>query len=118
MRSLFLLTNCVVLVAITRAQSLLIVVGNPQTLALDPMWRGWLDFVREKGGCCGRELDWGVNETFGEGYDVQTRTRAEGEAREMIERMRAQHLSNLEPFEEDEDGSELDPREYPGREAD
>ncbi|KIP01837.1 hypothetical protein PHLGIDRAFT_112706 [Phlebiopsis gigantea 11061_1 CR5-6] len=110
-------------VAITRAQSLLIVVGNPQTLALDPMWRGWLNFVREKGGCCGRELDWDAAEaiTAAGGYDVERRVRAEADAQEMIERIRAQYLPNLAPFVEDggesEEGSDADPREWPGREA-
>ena len=83
------------------------------------MWRGWLDFVRAKGGCRGHELDWdadGADAPEG-GYDVQTRVRAEAAAREMIERIRAQWLPNLEPFEDDDDEGEVDQREWPGREA-
>ena len=83
------------------------------------MWRGWLNFVHEKGGCCGRELDWDAAEAVAAegGYDVQARVRAEADAREMIERIRAQYLPNLEPFGEAEGGEETDPREWPGREA-
>ena len=93
------------------------------------MWRGWLDFVREKGGCRGRELHWDAGEGGAAegGYDAQTRTRAEAEAREMIERIRAQYLPNLAPFDEGEDSDSdsdsdsnsdwADPREWPAREA-
>lgn len=107
-------------VAITRARSLLIVVGNPRTLGLDPMWREWLNFVHQKGGCRGKELDWDPTDPVNEdAYDAETRTKAEAEAHEMIQRMRAQYLHNYEPpEEEDEEESERDPREFPGREVD
>ena len=82
------------------------------------MWRGWLNFVHEKGGCRGRELDWDAAEPLADGgYDEQTRGRATAKVREMIERIKAQSLSNMEPFDDD-DNSEEDPREYTGREAD
>ena len=108
-------------VAITRAQSLLIVVGNPQTLAVDPMWREWLNFVHEKGGWRGKELDWNPEEPLAaDGYDAGVRNQAEAEALEMIERIRARVLHNFEPFDSDDsddEDSQADPREYAGREA-
>ncbi|GJE86466.1 RNA helicase [Phanerochaete sordida] len=108
-------------VAITRARSLLIVVGNPRTLGLDPMWREWLNFVHQKGGWRGKELNWNPTDPVADGgYDERTRTEAEARAQEMIQRMRAQYLHNYEPLEEQDDDDEgaVDPQEYAGREAD
>ncbi|KAG7369228.1 DNA/RNA helicase, superfamily II, SNF2 family protein [Nitzschia inconspicua] len=36
-------------VALTRAEHLLVVVGNPDTMIEDPVWRDWLDFCRLNG---------------------------------------------------------------------
>jgi len=36
-------------VALTRAQDLLIVVGNPKVMTKDPLWSVWLDYCREHG---------------------------------------------------------------------
>jgi helicase MOV-10 len=44
-----------VAVAITRAQSLLIVVGNPAILGLDGLWRSFLNFVYSQGGWRGSD---------------------------------------------------------------
>jgi helicase MOV-10 len=40
-------------VAVTRAQSLLIIVGDPQVLSLDPLWRAFLNYVYLNGGWTG-----------------------------------------------------------------
>lgn len=40
-------------VAITRAQSLLIMIGNPFTLAEDSNWESMIDYVRDGGGYTG-----------------------------------------------------------------
>ena len=45
-------------VALTRAQALLIVVGNPLVLGLDPLWRSFIDFIHSHGGWKGRALNW------------------------------------------------------------
>lgn len=39
--------------AITRAQSLLIMIGNPFTLAKDSNWESMIDYVRDGGGYTG-----------------------------------------------------------------
>ena len=44
------LTKVVTSVAITRAQALLIVIGDPTVLAMDPLWRSFLNFVHNNGG--------------------------------------------------------------------
>ena len=40
--------------AVTRAKALLIVVGNPEVLILDPMWRALIKFIIENGGYTGK----------------------------------------------------------------
>ena len=45
-------------VAMTRAQSLLIVVGDPVILSLDQMWREFLDYIHASGGWRGKPRDW------------------------------------------------------------
>ncbi|EKM56518.1 uncharacterized protein PHACADRAFT_160043 [Phanerochaete carnosa HHB-10118-sp] len=104
-------------VAITRARSLLVVVGNPRTLSMDPMWREWLNFVHQKGGWRGKEPDWDTAEpVLDGGYGERIRTEAEARAEEMIQRIRAQYLHSYEqPEEGSDDDSEQDPQEYWGR---
>lgn len=118
--------NTISLVAVTRAQALLIVIGNPQTLSLDPMWRGWLNYVYQRGGWRGKEISWDPEEALEDGgYDEKTRTRAEAEAEEMIQRIRSQIMSNdawalwqaSSGDDEDEDDNAA-AVEYAGREAD
>jgi hypothetical protein len=38
---------------VTRAKALLVVVGNPAVLGLDPLWRRFLNFVYKGGGWTG-----------------------------------------------------------------
>ena len=84
----------IMIVAVTRAQALLIVVGNPQTLSLDPMWRAWLNYVYQKGGWRGKEISWNPAESLAQdGYDEKMRQDAEVEAEQMIERIRSQIMS-------------------------
>ncbi|CAG8668732.1 13831_t:CDS:2 [Gigaspora margarita] len=45
-----------VCVALTRAQELLIVIGNPKTLALDKLWGQWLEEVIVKDGCSNKQF--------------------------------------------------------------
>ena len=109
--------------AVTRAKALLIVVGNPQTLSLDPMWRAWLNFVHQRGGWTGKEISWNPNEDVNAegGYDEQTRSKAAVEADEMIQRIRAQ-IMNTDAWAiwEAEINAEGDNTavEYRGREVD
>ena len=42
----------------TRAQALLIVVGDPIILSLDPLWRNFLNYIHSCGGWRGLPKDW------------------------------------------------------------
>jgi helicase MOV-10 len=47
----------------TRAQALLIVIGDPNVLSLDPLWRGFLDYIFNNGGWTGRPRpDWNTHD--------------------------------------------------------
>ncbi|KAG8954837.1 hypothetical protein FRC04_010319 [Tulasnella sp. 424] len=45
-------------VALTRAKALLVVVGNPSILGLDPLWRKFLNYVHRNGGWKGLQPNW------------------------------------------------------------
>lgn len=93
--TLHFLTNYVP-VAITRAQALLIVVGNPIVLSLDPLWRSFLNFVHSRGGWRGKEIDWDpVEDQAGGGnladnaFEARRRAQAEQEMDDTIKRLKA-----------------------------
>ena len=50
------------LVSITRAQLLLIVVGDPEVLGKDELWRTFMNFVFRQGGWTGKMLTWNPKE--------------------------------------------------------
>lgn len=54
-------------VALTRAQAALIVVGNPEVLALDANWRKFLCFCHDHGAWAGEK--WDADSAKREGFD-------------------------------------------------
>ena len=48
--------------AITRAQALLIVIGNPLVLGLDLLWRAFMNYVHVNGGWRGKVPPWNTQE--------------------------------------------------------
>ncbi|KAG7085878.1 hypothetical protein E1B28_003411 [Marasmius oreades] len=68
-------------VAVTRARSLLVIVGDPNVLSLDPLWRSFMNYVYENGGWTGPEPTWDTTEPvdFDGGYDVAIRDQARAE---------------------------------------
>ncbi|TBU41757.1 P-loop containing nucleoside triphosphate hydrolase protein [Dichomitus squalens] len=48
-------------VAVTRAQALLIVVGDPTVLSIDPLWRGFMNYIYLHHGWRGALPTWDVN---------------------------------------------------------
>lgn len=86
------------LVAVTRAQSLLVVIGNPTILSLDPLWRRFLNFIHSKGGWTGTTIEWNPADIVApdqDGYDEELRCRAEREMEETLTRLKA-HIINAD----------------------
>ncbi|KAJ7154607.1 RNA helicase [Mycena filopes] len=96
-------------VAITRAQALLIVIGNPDILALDPLWRAFLNYIHTRGGWRGKQIAWNPEEPVTSGpnaYDAEMKWRAEGEAEEMMARLKSLIVQKTDGSEFDFDVSE------------
>jgi helicase MOV-10 len=101
-------------VAMTRAQALLIVVGDPAVLGLDPLWRSWLNFVYTRGGWTGSDgPTWDpeaeVRETGG--YDQEVRELGLAEMRALTARMEALSMGTQALVEEDGDVGEVEWRD-------
>jgi helicase MOV-10 len=62
-------------VAVTRAKALLIIVGDPLVLGLDPVWREYLNSIHAGGGWRGRRIPWDPREPVNPdgGYDAYLR---------------------------------------------
>lgn len=76
-------------VAITRAKALLIVIGDPRVLSLDPLWRGFLNYIYNLRAWKGKPIpDWdtaaAVEDTA---YDVQKRRQAQVDHEELVARI-------------------------------
>ncbi|KAG9103867.1 hypothetical protein FRC06_007396 [Ceratobasidium sp. 370] len=79
-------------VTMTRAQALLIIVGDASVLGLDPLWRSFLTYIHQSGGWKGIPIPWQPNTA--EAYnDIQRRTGAMGDLASLIERTRTMNLS-------------------------
>ncbi|KIJ29274.1 hypothetical protein M422DRAFT_188705 [Sphaerobolus stellatus SS14] len=106
-------------VAMTRAQALLIVIGDPTVLSLDPLWRGFMNYVYLAGGWRGPSPDWDPDEPINAegGYDAARTKALNTDIEALIERTRTLLVENSEltAREDDEDAVQVD---RPWREAD
>lgn len=70
---------------------MLIVIGNPHILSLDPLWRTFMNYVHTGGGWRGTKPDWDPTQDVRDDvqYDADMRRRAEGEIEDTIARLRA-----------------------------
>ncbi|KZT68330.1 RNA helicase [Daedalea quercina L-15889] len=76
-------------VAVTRAQALLIVVGDPTVLSLDPLWRSFLNYVHGKGGWKGPPPSWDTSTAVDNtgSYDQCVKSSALADMNEFARRM-------------------------------
>jgi helicase MOV-10 len=81
-------------VAMTRAQALLIIVGDPNVLAIDPMWRAFLNYIHNNDGWKGGAIPWDPQEdeeSFanpGRDLAAERRDRAQTDMDELVTRTR------------------------------
>lgn len=106
-------------VAITRAQALLIVVGDPRVLSLDPLWRSFLNYIYNRRGWTGRpKPDWDTESDVA-GVDLVQARRAQvtKEEEELMQRITetVEKQVTLEDLDDFGDGYEA--VERPWREA-
>ena len=57
------------LVAITRAQALLIVIGDPEVLGKDELWRTFLNYIKSRNGWMGKMHN-KTEEVYLPGYEI------------------------------------------------
>ncbi|KAL4254212.1 DNA2/NAM7 helicase family protein [Pleurotus pulmonarius] len=76
-------------VAVTRAKALLVVVGDPEVLSLDPLWREFLNYVHTNGGWKGPPPSWDTSAPVdgAGGYDAQVRELAIADMNDFTQRM-------------------------------
>ncbi|KAG8994429.1 hypothetical protein FRB90_000436 [Tulasnella sp. 427] len=102
-------------VAITRAKAVLIVLGDPDVLGLDPLWRKFLNHVHASGGWRGIRIPWDPSEevaTDDSGgdpsrYAEQMRARGERDLRNLVSRTSTMGLDALDEVEELEADADL-----------
>jgi helicase MOV-10 len=86
------------IVAVTRAKALLIVVGDPKVLSLDPLWRSFLNYVYLNGGWTGPDIDWDPKLPVDEkgGYDKAIRQATNLDMNEFTRRMEKSTAAQIE----------------------
>jgi len=84
-------------VAVTRAQALLYIVGDPSVLSLDPLWRSFLNYVHVNGGWTGPGPTWDTSVPVDEagGYDAAVRAAALEDMNEFTRRMESMTLDGV-----------------------
>ena len=100
--------RCLSTVAVTRAKALLIIVGDPLVLGLDPLWRAYLNDVHAGGGWRGRAIPWDPLEPVNPdgGYDAALRVLALGDADALAQRLMEEadfDAGEDQPFREPEE---------------
>ncbi|KAG6850077.1 hypothetical protein H0H93_001427 [Arthromyces matolae] len=91
-------------VSITRAQALLIIIGDPTVLSIDPLWRSFLNYVHQNGGWTGSPITWNPAVAVDEsgGYDTQIREAAQIDMNEFTRQMETLTLAGVEAYVDDE----------------
>ena len=80
-------------------------------MALDPLWRAFLNYIHTRGGWRGKGITWNPEDPVISGptaYDQEMKKRAEGEAEEMMARLKSLIVHKNEGSEFDFDLSDND----------
>ena len=81
--------------AVTRAKALLIIVGDPEILGQDRLWRSYLNYIHLKGGWKGKPMTWDPKEAVREdGYDQAVQQHAQEEMLALMHRLRGLGLGD------------------------
>lgn len=115
----FLWLTPFIIVAVTRAQSLLIIVGDPSVLSLDPLWRSFLNFIYLNGGWRGDPPSWDASAEVRDsgGYDEEARDAGFTDMNELARKIETMTISQvIQEDDEEEDGTGDDNVDRPWRE--
>jgi helicase MOV-10 len=114
------------IVAVTRTKALLFIVGDPSVLSLDPIWRGFLNYIHENNGWIGPPPSWDTTEAVDERkrYDQHVRNTAENSMMEFVDLLKSLGMDDAgaglngpdQEGEEEEDDDEVDVFEQPAME--
>jgi helicase MOV-10 len=108
---------------VTRAQALLIIVGDPSVLSLDPLWRSFLNYIHVNHGWRGDEPTWNTHDPVRQdgGYDAEARDAGMHDMNALMRRMESLTLEGMnggggDVADDDDSGSE-DNADRPWRET-
>ncbi|KAL0066334.1 hypothetical protein AAF712_006592 [Marasmius tenuissimus] len=88
-------------VAITRAQSLLVILGDPNVLSLDPLWRAFMNYIYDNEGWIGPEPMWDTETPVDLGdYGEEMKERAKEDMNLFTRMMEALTLHGVNNAEE------------------
>ncbi|KAJ8508765.1 hypothetical protein ONZ45_g9006 [Pleurotus djamor] len=97
-------------VTVTRAQALLIIVGDPAVLSLDPLWRSFLNYIHTNGGWKGPDPNWNTGDPVRSagGFDKQMKQKGFDDMNEFTEMIEALtlHAASAEPEDEQTEQAE------------
>jgi len=93
-------------VALTRPKGLLIIVGDPLVLGLDPLWRKLLNYIHVNGGWTGRAPDWDTTADVEDDPEAYVREREVRQGADMEEL--TMRLMNIVVSGADSDGGQRD----------
>jgi helicase MOV-10 len=81
---------------------LLIIVGDPQVLSLDPLWRSFLNYIYLNGGWNGPDIAWDPDAPVSksERYDKAIREAAQGDMNDFARQMEEMTLKEVEVNDE------------------
>jgi len=77
---------------------MLIIVGDPQVLSLDPLWRAFLNYIHVNGGWTGPDITWDPSIPIDENgkYDEAVRRDAELDMNEFARRMESLTMAEVD----------------------